>query len=84
MPNRLQIYVETIDGGDKVFYSTDDIPVFPNSDGRQLISISSLKAYRKYNAIVAAKNVLGDSNSTGEIPFSKSVYKLHTGCTFNC
>ena len=84
MPNRLQIHVETNDSGDKVFYSTDDIPVSPDSDGRQLISTSSLKAYRKYNAIVAAKNDFGDSNSTGEISFSKSVYILHTGCTFNC
>ena len=56
----------------------------PDLDGRQLISItgsSNLKAHRKYNAIIAAKNDFGDSNSTGEIPFSKPVCNLHTGCT---
>ena len=79
MPTRFQVHAETFDGGDKVLYSTDDIPVSPDSDGRVLISItgsSSLKAHRKYNAIITAKNDFGDSNSTGEIPFSKTVIHL--------
>ena len=73
MPDQIQVYAETVDGGDKVLYCTDDIPV---TDARVLISISdsnSLKAYRKYNAIIVAKNVFGESNSTREIPFSKCV-----------
>ena len=87
MPTRFQVHAETIDGGDKVLYSTDDIPVSPDSDGRVLISItrsSSLKAHRKYNTIIAARNDFGYSNSTGEIPFSKPVHNLLTGCTCNC
>ena len=87
MPTRFQVHADTVDGEDKVLYSTDDIPVSPDSDGRVLISItdsSSLKAHRKYNAIIAAKNDFGESNSAGEILFSKLVCNSLTGCTFNC
>ena len=76
MPDHVQVRAETVDGGDKVLYCTDDIPVTPDSDGRMLISISDingLKAYRKYNAIIVAKNDFGESNSTRELPFSKCV-----------
>ena len=86
MPTRFQVHAETFDGGDKVVYSSDNIPVSPDSDGKVLICItgsSSLKAHRKYNAIIAAKNDFGDSNSTGEIPFSKPICNSLTGCTFN-
>ena len=76
MPDKFQVHVETDDGGNKALYSTDDIPVTPDSDGRVFVSIpnrSSLNAYRKYNATITAKNKFGESNSTGGIPFSKSV-----------
>ena len=76
MPDRFQVHAETADGGNKVLYSTDDIPVTPHSDGRVSVSVtdrSSLKAYRKYNTIITVKNDFGESNSTGEIPFSKPV-----------
>ena len=78
MPNRFQVHAETIDGGDKILYSTDDIPVIPDSDGRVSVSIadrSSFKTYRKYNAIITAKNDFGEGNSTGEITFSEFVSK---------
>ena len=82
MPDRFQVHAETVDGGDKVLYCTDDIPVTPDSDGRVFIQLNTstpmctyssniLKAYRKYNATIAAKNYFGKSNSTGEILFSK-------------
>ena len=76
MPDLFQVHGETADGGNKTLYSTVDIPVTPDSDGRVFLSItdrSSLKAYRKYNATITAKNKFGESNSTGEIPFSKPV-----------
>ena len=76
MPDLVQVHAETVDGGDKALYSTDDIPVTPDSDGRVFVSItdrSSLNAYRKYNAIITTKNNFGENNSTGEIPFSKPV-----------
>ena len=78
MPDQFQVYAETTDSGNKVLYHTDNIPVSPDSDGRMIISIPGssslkLKAYRKYNATIAVKNDFGESNSTGEIPFSKPV-----------
>ena len=76
MPDRFQIHAETVDGGSNVLYSTGDIPVTPDSNGSVSKSISdsnSLKAYRKYNAIIVAKNDFGESYSTKEIPFSKPV-----------
>ena len=78
MPKQCQVHAETIDGGDKILYSTDDIPVTPDSDGRVFVSIgdrSSLNAYRKYNAIITAKNDFGEGNSTGEITFSEFISK---------
>ena len=78
MPDGFQVYAETTDSGSKIRYSSDDIPVTPDSDGRVFVSItdrSSLEAYRKYNTMIAAKNSFGESNSTGEIPFSKPVSK---------
>ena len=78
MPNRFQVHTETVDGGDKVLYSTDVIRVTPGSDGRVSISITDLnsfKAYRKYSATITAKNNVGEGNSTGQIPFSKLVSK---------
>ena len=77
MPDKLQVHAETADGGNKALYSTDDILVIPDSDGRVFVSItnrSSLKAYRKYSATVTAKNDFGEGNSTGEIAFSKFAY----------
>ena len=78
MPDRFQVHAETDDGGNKALYSTDDIPVTLDSDGRVFVSItdrSSIKAYRKYNATIAAKNDFGKGNSTGDITFSKFVSK---------
>ena len=68
--------METVDGGNKALYSTGDIPVTLDSDGRVFLSITDrncFKAYRKYNAAITAKNNFGESNSKGEIPFSKPV-----------
>ena len=76
MPDQFQVHVETVDGGNKTLYSTDDIRVTPDLDGRVFLSITDtncFKAYRKYNAIITAKNKFGESNSTGEIQFSKPV-----------
>ena len=75
MPDLFQVYVETIDSGNKAFYSTDDIPVTLDvNPGRVSVIItdrSGLKSYRKYNATITARNDFGESNSTGEILFSK-------------
>ena len=86
IPDRFQVHAETVDGGDndenKLSYCTDDIPVIPDSDGRVFIQLNastptctyssnSIKAYRRYNATIAAKNGFGERNSTGEILFSK-------------
>ena len=84
MPNKFQVHAETVDDDNKLTYCTGDIPMTPDSNGRVLIQLntstptcssdsSSLKAYRKYNATIVAKNDLGESNSTREISFSKSV-----------
>ena len=78
MPDQFQVHAETADGGNKALYSTDDIPVNPDLDERVFVSItdrSSLKAYRKYNATITAKNDFGEGNSTGEITFSEFVSK---------
>ena len=83
MPARFQVHAETSDGGDNVRYCTDDIPVTPGLNGNVFIQLNpstptcthtsnSLKAYRKYNATITAKNGCGGNNSTGEILFSKS------------
>ena len=85
MPDLFQVHAETIDGGDKVSYCSDDIPVTPDSDGMVFIQLdasthapnsSRLMAYRDYTAWIVAKNDFGESQSTGEIPFSKLVCEL--------
>ena len=83
MPDQFQVHAETIDGGDKISYCSDDIHVTPDSDGRMFIELdarptsilnsSGLMAYRNYTAWIIAKNDFGKSNSTGKIPFSKFV-----------
>ena len=84
MPDRVQIFAETVDDGNKVYYCTDDIPVMPDSDGRVLIQLNtstptytpgscSLGPRRSYRAIIAAKNQAGQTNSTGNICFCKPV-----------
>ena len=78
MPDRFQVHAETNDGGDRVLHSTDEIRVTPDSDGRVFVSItdwSSFTAYRKYSATITAKNNFGESNSIGQIPFSKLISK---------
>ena len=91
MPDRFQVHAETVDGGDEVVYCTDDIPVTLNSDGRVLIQLSrstmslscrrhdssNLEPHRKYKTIITAKNEVGDSNSTGDIHFSKPMCSWH-------
>ena len=73
---------ETNDEDNKVTYCTDDISVTPDLDGQVFIQLntttpmckphsSNLTAYRRYNAMIAAKNNFGERNSTGKIPFSK-------------
>ena len=85
MPDRIQIFAETVDHGNKVFYCTDDIPATPDSDGRVFIQLntstmsvscrrhdsSRLEPHRKYKTIITTKNEAGDRNSTGDIHFSK-------------
>ena len=84
MPDRFQIYAEIVDDKNKLSYCTNDIPRTPDSDVMALIQLNtstptctpdsgSLKAYRKYIAWIVSKNDFGESNSTVEIPFSKSV-----------
>ena len=84
MPNRFQIFAEIVDDENELSYCTNDIPRTLDSDVMALIQLntttptcthdsSSLKAYRKYIAWIVSKNDFGESNSTGEIPFSKSV-----------
>ena len=76
MPDLFQVHAETVDGGNKALYSTGDIPVHWTLGWKVFVSITdriSFKAYRKYNAIITTKNNFGESNSTGEIPFSKPV-----------
>ena len=84
MPDRFQVHAETVDGYNKLAYCTDDIPKTLDSNWRVLIQLntstptctsdsSSLKPNRKYIATIVAKNNFGESNSTGKIPFSKSL-----------
>lgn len=83
MPDRFQVHAETSDDENTVRYCTDDIPVTPGLNGNVFIQLNpstptcthrsnSLKAYRKYNATITAKNYCGENNSTGKILFSKS------------
>ena len=85
MPDLVQVHAETVDGGNKALYSTDDIPVTLDSDGIVFIQLdastcapnsSRLKAFRDYTAWIVAKNDFGESTSTGEIPFSKFVCEV--------
>ena len=85
IPDRFQVHAETVDDENKLTYCAGDIPKALDSNGRALIQLnrntptcisgsSSLKSYRKYNAMIVAKNDFGEDNSTGEIPLSKPVY----------
>ena len=82
MPDRFQVHAETVDGGNKLCYCTDDIQVTPDSNGRVLIQLNtntstcthdnkSLKPHRRYKATITAKNIAGRSKSAGDINFSK-------------
>ena len=84
IPDRFQVHAETVDDDNKLTYCTGDIPKTLDSNRRALIQLnmntptcisgrSSLKSHRKYNAMIVAKNDFGEDNSTGKIPFSKSV-----------
>ena len=78
MPERFQLYAETNDGGKILRYWSDEISVTPDLPGRVFIELSTndssnLKPYRKYTTVITAINKFGESNSTGEIQFSKSV-----------
>ena len=92
MPQRFQVHAETIDSGEKLTYCTDDIQVTPNSDGRVFIQLntsiptcspgnSSLVPHRRYKATITAKNIAGETNSTGDIHFSKFVCVLFISST---
>ena len=87
MPKGFQVHAETIDGGEKRSYHTDDIPMMPDSDGRVFIQLNtsnstspsgscSLASHRRYKAIITARNKAGGTNSTRNIHFSKSVCVL--------
>ena len=84
MPDRIQIFAETIDDGNKTFYCTNDIPVMPDSDGKVFIQLNtstptctpgscSLEPHRRYRAIIATKNQAGENNSRGNVCFCKPV-----------
>ena len=83
MPDQYQVHAETIDSGDSFPYCTDVIQATPDSDGKVFIQLnamscrrhysSSLEPHRKYRTIITAKNEAGESNSTGDIHFSKRV-----------
>ena len=78
MPDQLQVHAETNDGGKILHYSSDAISVTADLLGRVFIELSTndssnLKPYRKYHTVITARNVFGESNSTGEIQFSKPV-----------
>ena len=94
MPDGFRMFAETVDGGDKVTYCTDDIQVTPGSDGRVFIQLntsapstcpgtSSLEPHRRYKATITAKNRAGGTNSTGDIHFSKSVHCLNFVSSFS-
>ena len=95
VPDLFQVHAETIDNGNKALYCTDDIPVTLDSVGRMFIQLntstpkcttdsSSLESHRRYKVIFTAKNEVGESNSTGDIRFSKPLYSLCIICTFKC
>ena len=84
MPDQFQVHAETVDDNNKLTYCTADIPKTLDSNLMVHIQLntstptctsdsSSLQAYRKYIATIVAKNDFGESNSTGKIPFSKSL-----------
>ena len=83
MPDQYQVHAETIDSGDSFPYCTDVIQATPDSDGKVFIQLnamscrkhysSRLEPHRKYRTIITAKNEAGESNSTGDIHFSKRV-----------
>ena len=89
MPDQFRICAETVDGGNKLYYCTDDISMTPDSDGRVFIQLntsiptstpdsSGLKPHRRYKAVITGKNKAGKSNSTGDIHFSKPSFILNT------
>lgn len=82
MPDRFKIYAETVEDEDKHYYCTDYIAWTRDSDGRVVIQLntstptcesgrSSLEPHRRYKAVISAENEAGQSNSTGDIRFSK-------------
>ena len=84
MPDQFQVHAETVDDNNKLTYCTADIPKTLDSNLMVHIQLntstptctsdnSSLKAYRKYTAWIISKKGFGESNSTGKIPFSKSL-----------
>ena len=81
MPDRFKVHAETVDGGTKISCCSDDIPGSPDSDGKVFIQLDTRStcttpnrmAYRNYTAWIVAKNAFGESNSTGDILFSKFV-----------
>ena len=75
-PDQLQITTMTIDDGLGEVNRSNGTWKDPDSDGIIFITISDsniLKRYRKYIAMITAKNDFGESNSTGGISFSKLV-----------
>ena len=80
MPDRFQICADTVGDEDKL-YCTDDISMTPDSDGRVFIHLntsSGLKPHHRYKAVITGKNQVGESNSTGDIHFSKPSFILNT------
>ena len=82
MPDQFKIYAEKVKDEDGHYYCTDYIAWTHDSDGRVLIQLnastptcepgrSSLEPHHRYKAVIIAKNEVGESNSTGDIHFSK-------------
>ena len=71
----VQLQVTIIDDDEGKVHRSNDTWEDPDSNGTVFINVSNsniLEPYRKYNAMITAKNDFGESESTGEISFSKS------------
>jgi len=82
MPDRFKICAKTVEEEDEPYNCTDYIAWTRDSDGRVLIQLNAstptcesgrsfLEPHRRYKAVITAENEAGQSNSTGDIRFSK-------------
>ena len=77
VPNQLQVHAFTNDDDKNTATCSVTIPFTLNSNGMVFIHLNEstcsprLAHHRRYKTKIAAKNDLGETNSTGEILFSK-------------